>query len=185
MHSTELHAHDSWEAGNLEQALSLFLSAFRSGSKSCAINIGYFYDEGLGRPKSKSSALFWYQQAHLYGDSSAATNAAIICRERHQLKRMFSWYRKACRRDDGDAELDIAKCFVCGIGVVRSRARAIEHLQRALKSNHITQAGKEEALFLHRRLTGRSTRTPRQAMPSAFSWPAAVPSALRAPAPVN
>jgi len=34
-------------------------------------------------------------------------------------------------------------------------------------------------------LTVRSTRTPRQAMPSAFSWPAAVPSALRAPAPVN
>ncbi|WP_228512971.1 hypothetical protein, partial [Vibrio vulnificus] len=34
-------------------------------------------------------------------------------------------------------------------------------------------------------LTGRSTRTPTQAMPSAFSWPVAVPSALRAPAPVN
>jgi len=34
-------------------------------------------------------------------------------------------------------------------------------------------------------LTGRSTRTPLQAMPSAFSWPVAVPSALRAPAPVN
>jgi hypothetical protein len=34
-------------------------------------------------------------------------------------------------------------------------------------------------------LTGRSTRTPTQAMPSAFSWPVSVPSALRAPAPVN
>ncbi|MBH2016810.1 MAG: hypothetical protein I8H88_10020 [Burkholderiales bacterium] len=33
--------------------------------------------------------------------------------------------------------------------------------------------------------TGRSTRTPLQAMPSAFSWPVAVPSALRASAPVN
>ena len=30
-------------------------------------------------------------------------------------------------------------------------------------------------------LTGRSTRTPLQAMPPAFSWPVAVPSALRAP----
>ena len=35
------------------------------------------------------------------------------------------------------------------------------------------------------RLTGRSTRTPTWAMPSAFSWPMLVPSALRAPAPVN
>ena len=34
-------------------------------------------------------------------------------------------------------------------------------------------------------LTVRSTRTPIQAMPSAFSWPVLVPSALRAPAPVN
>ena len=34
-------------------------------------------------------------------------------------------------------------------------------------------------------LTGSSTRTPLQAMPSAFSWPVAVPSALRAAAPVN
>jgi len=34
-------------------------------------------------------------------------------------------------------------------------------------------------------LTVRSTRTPRQAMASPFLWPAVVPSALRAPAPVN
>jgi hypothetical protein len=38
---------------------------------------------------------------------------------------------------------------------------------------------------LRRSLTGRSTRTPTQAMPSAFSWPVSVPSALRATAPVN
>jgi hypothetical protein len=40
--------------------------------------------------------------------------------------------------------------------------------------------GKEKS-----RLTGRSTRMPTQAMPSAFSWPVLVPYALRAPAPVN
>jgi hypothetical protein len=34
-------------------------------------------------------------------------------------------------------------------------------------------------------LTGRSTRTPTLAMPSAFSWPVLVPCALRAPAPLN
>ena len=34
-------------------------------------------------------------------------------------------------------------------------------------------------------LTVGSTRTPTLAMPSAFSWPVLVPSALRAPAPVN
>lgn len=34
-------------------------------------------------------------------------------------------------------------------------------------------------------LTGGSTRTPTLAMPSAFFWPVLVPSALRAPAPVN
>ena len=37
----------------------------------------------------------------------------------------------------------------------------------------------------HETLTGRSTRTPIQAMPSAFSWPVLVPSALRAPAPLT
>jgi hypothetical protein len=34
-------------------------------------------------------------------------------------------------------------------------------------------------------LTGRSTRTPTLAMPSAFYWPVLVPCGLRAPAPVN
>jgi hypothetical protein len=34
-------------------------------------------------------------------------------------------------------------------------------------------------------LTRRSTRTPIQAMASPFLWPVLVPSALRAPAPVN
>jgi len=157
MTDTELQAHDAWDRGDLRAAFALFATSAAAGSKGCALNLGYFYDEGLGIPQSKSSALYWYRQACRHGDLSGATNIAILCRERGQYRAMFRWFRKACQAShggDGDAELDMAECLLSGAGTVRSRDRAIRHLRRVLRSRQVTPASVEEAQALHRRLTG-------------------------------
>ncbi|MFG6428814.1 tetratricopeptide repeat protein [Roseateles sp. LYH14W] len=158
---TELQAHDAWDRGDLRTALALFVTSAASGSRGCALNLGYFYDEGLGIPQSKSSALYWYRQACRLGDLSGATNIAILCRERGQHHAMFRWFRKACRAnggDDGDAELAVARCLLSGLGAGKSRDRALRHLRRALRSRHVTPASVEQAHALHRRLTGTAAR---------------------------
>jgi TPR repeat protein len=145
MQDIELSAYEAWDKGNLRTALDLFKSSSMAGSKTSALCIGLFYDDGIGIPKSKSTALHWYKLAYRSTDSSAATNIAIFHKERNQLKLMFRWLRIATRLDDGDAELDLAKCYLSGSGTVRSNKAALLHLRKALKSKRITQAGIEEA----------------------------------------
>lgn len=160
MQDIEIQAHEAWDRGDVRAAFTLFVKAASAGSYGCALNLGYLYDEGLGIARSKSSALHWYRQACRLGDHCGATNIAIVCRERGQPRAMFRWFRKACEGDDGDAELDMAKCLLSGTGAVRSRDRVIRHLRRALQSRHATPAGIEEAQALHRRLTSASSRRP-------------------------
>ena len=168
MNDTEIQAHNAWERGDIAQAHALFVHAVSEGCNGCMLNLGYFYDEGLSQPRSKSTALHWYVQAYRHGDLSAATNIAIIYRERRQWRTMFSWFRKACAAGDGDAELDLAKCFLTGRGTNFSRSRTLKHLLRATRSHHITPAGQEEARALHRRLTGWSSRRPQALLAGAL-----------------
>ena len=38
----------AWAAGNLYGAFRLFLAGAKAGDSSCAHNLGYFYDNGIG-----------------------------------------------------------------------------------------------------------------------------------------
>ena len=147
---TEKQAHEAWERGDLVAARQLFARALAEGNSSSALNLGYFYDEGIGGTRSTFSALKWYGYAYRHGDSSGAINIAIVHRERGNWKAMLAWSRKACALGDGDAELDMAKCYLQGRGTLRSRAKALKHLRRAIRSSHISPAGREEAVALRK-----------------------------------
>ena len=103
----------------------------------------------------------WWDEEHVlgsemvriryrHGDSSGAINIAIVHRERGNWKAMLAWSRKASALGDGDAELDMAKCYLQGRGTLRSRAKVLKHLRRAIRSSHISPAGREEAVALRK-----------------------------------
>ncbi len=67
------------------------------------LDVGYFYDEGMGTPASKYQAGIWYCKARHAGDFVAANNLAILFQERHVYRSAFHWFRKAALDGDGDA----------------------------------------------------------------------------------
>jgi TPR repeat protein len=146
----ELEAHEAWESGDLKRAYSLFRRCAELGQLGCMLDLGYFYDEGVGVKKDKEKAMAWYKRAYRLGDSAAASNIAILYREngRHRLERQ--WFERAAVLGDGDAELELAKLFLEGKGARRSKEKAVASLTRAAKSNSITEAGREEAASLLR-----------------------------------
>lgn len=148
MSSNEEDAHDAWESGDLRGALMRFRMGAAEGRRGCMMDLGYFYDKGLGTARSKHEAMHWYKQAFLNGDACAASNVAILFRERGSPRHMFRWFRAAARRDDGDALVEVAKCYRSGLGVARSKWMAIVYARRALRSWQITPAGREEAMGL-------------------------------------
>ncbi len=148
----ELKAHAAWDEGDLVLAFNLFSDAAHRGSASCMLSLGYFYDEGLATGVDKKRAMYWYKKAYRLGSSAAASNIAILHREQARLRLMVSWWRRAIRLGDGDAELELAKCLIAGQGVRKSLSAAKQLLCSALASTHICPAGWEEAEALLRQL---------------------------------
>ena len=145
MSSYEEEAHRAWESGDLAAAFSCFRLGANDGQLGCMLDLGYFYDEGMGTLRSKHDAMRWYKRAFLNGDSGAASNIAILFRERGNHRQVFRWFIAAARRDDGDALVEVAKCYLMGLGVPRSTMMAIANARKALRSTHISPAGREDA----------------------------------------
>lgn len=151
-------AHRAWESRNLAGAFNCFRLGANDGQPGCMLDLGYFYDEGLGTLRSKHEAMRWYKRAFLSGDSCAASNIAILFRERGSHRHMFRWFIAAARRDDGDALVEVAKCYLMGLGAPRSTMMAVANARKALRSAHISPAGREEAVGLLTALQARMGR---------------------------
>ncbi|BCA28852.1 tetratricopeptide repeat protein [Metapseudomonas otitidis] len=152
MAGDEVNAHEAWEAGTLALAFELFSICAAQGSEGSMLDLGYFYDEGIGTPQDKKQAMRWYKKAYRLGSSSAASNIAVLYREQGRFSLSAEWFRRAVHLQDGDAEVELAKLLIAGKGVRKSLSAAMEHLLNALASDRITPAGIEEAEELLRQI---------------------------------
>ena len=148
-------ASTAWESGNLKLAYDLFSVGAKHGDSASQISLGYFYDLGIHVPKSKSRALFWYRSAYRDGSCSAASNIATVYRDTKEYGKMIWWLRKAISMGDGDALLDLGRCYLRGIGVRKNRGKAAALFEQVLKSDHVTLDGEENARRELKRLTAR------------------------------
>jgi len=148
----ELAAHEAWERGDFERAFLLFRRCAELGQVGCMLDLGYFYDEGVGVEQNKDEAMSWYKRAYRLGDSAAASNIAILYREQGRVRLERQWFERSAALGDGDSGLELAKLHLRERGVQRSREKAIELLSSAVRSESITEAGREEAVALLREL---------------------------------
>ena len=141
----ENRAHEAWDKGDTKLAFSLFKECANLGMFGCMLDLGYFYDEGIGTKKNKKEAMLWYKKAYRKGCSAAASNIAILYKEKNNNRLSFQWYSRAVKLGDGDARVDLAKLYLNGKGVRPSVTLAKRHLRLALKSKFITEDSREQA----------------------------------------
>jgi TPR repeat protein len=141
----EMRAHAAWEAGQPRRALRLFAQGAGDGIVGCVLMLGYFHDEGIGTRVDKAKAMSLYRRAWRRGYLGAASNIAILYREQGRHRMEFAWFDRAARMGDGDAEVELAKLLLAGRGIPASVRQAAKHLRAALRSELITEAGREEA----------------------------------------
>jgi TPR repeat protein len=139
----------AWENGDVKTAFRLFRAQAEAGDENAFLNLGYFYDIGLGTRKSRTEAFRWYRRAYRRGDGAAASNIAIVYRDEGRHRLAFEWFKRAASMNDGDAEVEIAKLLMA-----KHRGSAVAALRRALASRHITEAGREEAQHVLKGLKG-------------------------------
>lgn len=144
------------DAEDFETAFSAFERGAKLGNASCWVRLGYLYDTGKGVQVDKSKAMQCYRNAWRNQDVCAANNIAVLYREQGRRRTMFQWYKRAANIGDGSAHLNVAKCYLDGVGVRRSPQLALRHLAIAIDSEYISQEEQEEAVSLLNRLKPRS-----------------------------
>lgn len=130
------HARECYERG---AALNDFL---------CLHSLGYMYDVGEGVVEDKAVAMKLYRKAWALGSHASAANIAILYRQQSRRRTMFRWYERVALAGDGSARLDIAKCYLNGIGVRKNVQAALRNLVVAVASDYITECEREEAQAL-------------------------------------
>jgi len=143
------------EAGDFNAAFSAFERGAELGDSSCWVRLGYMFDTGKGVAVSKLEAMRCYRMAWRDQDVCAANNIAVLYREQGKHRTMFQWYQRAADIGDGSAQLEVAKCYLEGIGVRRSAELALLHLTIAVDSEYISSEEHEEALNLTNQLRPR------------------------------
>lgn len=134
------------EAGDYELARTCYERAAALRDPIGLTNLAYLYDVGLGVAADKARAMQLYRRAwRLHGDGCAANNIAILYRERGDRRAMVRWYQRCAATGDGDAQVELAKCYRDGLGVRRSPEHMARRLAAALASSHVTDAAREEA----------------------------------------
>jgi TPR repeat protein len=141
-------AHAAEEAGNYELARQSWERAASLGCADCLTRLAYMFDVGIGVGMDKSHAMHLYKKAWRQGSQVAANNIAILYRERRQRRLMFQWFLRAANAGDGDALVELAKCYLGGAGVRKSSQDALRCLASAIGSDCITEASREEAQAL-------------------------------------
>ena len=138
-------ACELWDSGNLKEALQLFLKNAEQGDISSQINVGYFYDTGLGVRKNTEEALSWYRRAYRAGSAGAANNIGTIYRDRGQTQTALQWFKRSLKLGDDDSSLEIAKIY---LSRKKQRSSALKYLRIAARSKNVAEVTAEEALKL-------------------------------------
>ncbi|MHA6724302.1 tetratricopeptide repeat protein [Sphingomonas sp. RS2018] len=138
-------AYAAAEEGDFAHARACYERGAALGDGMCFQALGYMYDVGEGVAKDKVIAMKLYRAAWRRGDHAAASNIAVIYRERGEMRTMFKWFERLARAGDGSAQLEMAKCYLSGVGVRKDIQAALRCLAVASNSYYITEYEREEA----------------------------------------
>jgi TPR repeat protein len=109
------------------------------------------YRRRAGLPRTQETAglpsVRTLKAAARAGDAVAAHNIPIAYRDAGNLRRAVFWWQRFAAAGDGDAALDLGYAYQYGFGVRRAPERAVFAYRQAIRSHHITEYGREEALY--------------------------------------
>ena len=144
------------ESGDYARARALFQQGADLGDEICLTRLAYMFDVGIGVSVDKAEAMRWYRQAWRQRTMVAANNIAILYRERGNRRAMFRWFERAALEGDGSAAIDVAKCYLAGVGVRRNPQEALRWLATVKRTDRNSEEVFEEAEAMLAELRPRS-----------------------------
>jgi len=118
----------AYEAGDNVKAVSLFRKALEEGDTRAYLNLGVFYEQGIGVKQSDVQAFYWYNKSANSGDVAGQANVANMYMDGRGTLRSepmaIKWYRKAAAQGHMAAQYNMGVNYYTGAGVTQSVSNA-------------------------------------------------------------
>jgi TPR repeat protein len=149
------HADKMWDNGRLRSALRLMQSAARLGSSGAMVSLGYLYDCGIGIPKNRELAMYWYKRGYRNGETAGANNIGTIYRDERKSRLALGWFEKAIQPWNKDPHFEIAKIYINHFGDPKSAIRHLRLVVNGKPGVTVDEDFWKEAKLLLRKLTAK------------------------------
>lgn len=123
-----------WMKQAAEQAGPLAADADMRGK--AALQVGNWYQAGLGEPKSPKQASGWWQRSAKLGNPDASYRLGMECRQQHKGKlanECLDWFEQAAKRDHASAQLILGQWYA---GQAGSDEEAVKWLEKAAEQGN-------------------------------------------------
>src|SRR5262245_46685953 len=145
------HAQARWNIANMllsgngvpkdpAKAIAWLELAAHDGFDRAAVALGRLYEEGVGAPVNRDKAAYWFQLAAAKDNAEGQYCLALLelsAGDDRKRAHAAELLMRAARAGLQLAELELAKCYLQGIGVAEDHARAVEWLARAASKGHV------------------------------------------------
>lgn len=123
-----------WMKQAAEQAGPLAADADMRGK--AALQVGNWYQAGLGEPKSPKQASGWWQRSAKLGNPDASYRLGMACRQQHKgrlANECLDWFEQAAKRDHASAQLILGQWYA---GQAGSDEEAVKWLEKAAEQGN-------------------------------------------------
>ena len=148
-------ACELWDGGELRRAFGMFLVGARGGDVSSQVNLGYFYEQGLGVRQNRDRAVYWYRRAYRKGSAIAASNIGVILQEQGRLRDAVERMCRSVRRGNKNIALQLGEIYLAA-GKMRLAQRYLKTARDSARTSEDTQ---QRARRLLKRIEQRRERS--------------------------
>ncbi len=140
-------ADAAYDAGDHAKAFGLFTECAALGDGAAMARLAILCELGRGTPFDLDASIAWDLKAIESGHSSALFNLGVTYRRHGHIRKSRHWFERSLAAGDGSAAIELAKLLSVSDS---EEPAAREYLLRALASDDLTEADREEAQLLLR-----------------------------------
>ena len=135
-----------------EMAFALLAAEAEKGQAEAMLNLGRFYEQGVGIARNYTKALEWYEKAAKAGQAAGYFNMGV-CFEigmgtAADAAKALHNYQKAADMGMALAMYKLSSLFISGTGTAKDAAKGVVWLEKAANAGFATAANDLGAIYL-------------------------------------
>ena len=117
-----------------ENAFSWYLMASEQGNPKGQVQLGEFFETGMGVEENEEEAFKWYMKAANQNDPVGQVRVGDCYEDGVGVEideeEAFKWFSKAAEQDNLEGMFDVGRCYMEGIGVEENAVKAFEVIMK-------------------------------------------------------